>query len=202
MIFNLFLNFKIKEKMHCYLIDQHFYNLFQIIKENDIVEFIFYIHKIKEEEDQNVLNQVFSKNDAKEIIDEKGEMVKDYPPLIFLCIDEERYDYIQVLIFNQYPLDLVFDGKDIIEYLLLKCVNKTNEELESILRFVFCNPEIKNKMNLQKLQPILNINSYLKERIIKIYEQKDLTCQGCLEEQPNQMAHMDLGGCMYDEDYI
>ena len=24
-------------------------------------------------------------------------------------------------------------------------------------------------------------------------------CIGCLENQPNQLAHMDLGGCMYDE---
>lgn len=25
-----------------------------------------------------------------------------------------------------------------------------------------------------------------------------VTCIGCLEEQPNQLAHMEYGGCMYD----
>ena len=25
---------------------------------------------------------------------------------------------------------------------------------------------------------------------------KEITCWGCLENQPNQMAHMDYGGCM------
>jgi hypothetical protein len=25
-----------------------------------------------------------------------------------------------------------------------------------------------------------------------------LTCQGCIEEQPNQQAHMDVGGCLYE----
>ena len=24
-----------------------------------------------------------------------------------------------------------------------------------------------------------------------------ITCQGCLENQPNQQAHMDFGGCLY-----
>ena len=24
-----------------------------------------------------------------------------------------------------------------------------------------------------------------------------ITCRGCLEEQPGQMAHMDIGGCLY-----
>jgi len=26
-----------------------------------------------------------------------------------------------------------------------------------------------------------------------------ITCQGCLESQPNQQAHMDYGGCLYEE---
>jgi hypothetical protein len=25
----------------------------------------------------------------------------------------------------------------------------------------------------------------------------EITCQGCLEDQPNQLAHMDYGGCLY-----
>jgi len=28
-------------------------------------------------------------------------------------------------------------------------------------------------------------------------ELKNITCIGCLEDQPNQMAHMDVGGCLY-----
>ena len=24
-----------------------------------------------------------------------------------------------------------------------------------------------------------------------------ITCRGCLEDQPGQMAHMDIGGCLY-----
>jgi hypothetical protein len=28
------------------------------------------------------------------------------------------------------------------------------------------------------------------------------TCMGCFEEQPNQLAHMDYGGCLYQEDEI
>jgi len=27
----------------------------------------------------------------------------------------------------------------------------------------------------------------------------EITCTGCLEEQPNQQAHMGIGGCMYEE---
>ena len=24
------------------------------------------------------------------------------------------------------------------------------------------------------------------------------TCQGCIEKQPNQLAHVDIGGCLYE----
>ena len=27
----------------------------------------------------------------------------------------------------------------------------------------------------------------------------ETTCQGCLEDQPNQLAHMECGGCLYEE---
>jgi hypothetical protein len=27
---------------------------------------------------------------------------------------------------------------------------------------------------------------------------KTYTCQGCKENQPNQLAHMDYGGCLYE----
>ena len=28
---------------------------------------------------------------------------------------------------------------------------------------------------------------------------KNITCWGCRESQPNQLAHMDYGGCLYEE---
>ena len=30
-------------------------------------------------------------------------------------------------------------------------------------------------------------------------ELKDYICMGCLHNQPNQLAHMDIGGCLYQE---
>ena len=35
-----------------------------------------------------------------------------------------------------------------------------------------------------------------------IKETTTTTCIGCLQDQPNQLAHMDIGGCLYqDSDY-
>lgn len=28
-----------------------------------------------------------------------------------------------------------------------------------------------------------------------------ITCEGCLYDHPNQLAHMDYGGCLYDDKY-
>ena len=28
----------------------------------------------------------------------------------------------------------------------------------------------------------------------------NITCQGCIEDQPNQLAHMDYGGCLYSSE--
>ena len=36
-------------------------------------------------------------------------------------------------------------------------------------------------------------------KMLKGLNVSPVTCIGCLEEQPNQLAHMDYGGCMYDE---
>ena len=30
-------------------------------------------------------------------------------------------------------------------------------------------------------------------------EKKNISCNGCREGQPNQLAHMDIGGCLYTE---
>lgn len=29
---------------------------------------------------------------------------------------------------------------------------------------------------------------------------KTTTCKGCIENQPNQIAHMDVGGCLYEKE--
>jgi hypothetical protein len=60
----------------------------------------------------------------------------------------------------------------------------------------------------QDLEAILNVFDYDIDVIIphvkyyKInfanYKNPITTCVGCLEDQPNQQAHMDEGGCMYD----
>lgn len=39
-------------------------------------------------------------------------------------------------------------------------------------------------------------NSYLSEYNCKIAQE----CWGCVEDQPNQLAHMDLGGCLYNSE--
>jgi len=47
---------------------------------------------------------------------------------------------------------------------------------------------------------IINIlNNVIKKIQEKNQEINKITCQGCLEEQPNQQAHMDYGGCLYEE---
>ncbi len=45
----------------------------------------------------------------------------------------------------------------------------------------------------QILKEILDDLSSTKQRD----DENIITCQGCLENQPNQQAHMDFGGCLY-----
>lgn len=33
----------------------------------------------------------------------------------------------------------------------------------------------------------------------KVIDDDTITCVGCTENQPNQLAHMDIGGCMYND---
>ena len=37
------------------------------------------------------------------------------------------------------------------------------------------------------------------EYIIAAQNNPTVTCTGCLDDQPNQYAHMDIGGCLYEE---
>jgi|TARA_Y100000992_G_scaffold235892_1_gene166738 predicted nucleic acid-binding Zn ribbon protein len=30
--------------------------------------------------------------------------------------------------------------------------------------------------------------------------ERSINCQGCIQKQPNQLAHIDIGGCLYDSD--
>ena len=32
-----------------------------------------------------------------------------------------------------------------------------------------------------------------------VQEEREAKCWGCLEDQPNQLAHMDVDGCLYSE---
>ena len=43
-----------------------------------------------------------------------------------------------------------------------------------------------------------NVIKKLQEKNQEI-NNNEITCQGCLEEQANQQAHMDYGGCLYEE---
>ena len=40
-------------------------------------------------------------------------------------------------------------------------------------------------------------NPYLSQLEIHFNSIKFISCMGCLEDQPNQLAHMDPGGCLY-----
>ncbi len=44
--------------------------------------------------------------------------------------------------------------------------------------------------------PITVANGYLAQYGCSIKRE----CQGCKEDQPNQLAHMDRGGCLYDSE--
>ena len=39
-----------------------------------------------------------------------------------------------------------------------------------------------------------NLNGEIAYKKIRVQQTK---CRGCIEHQPNQMAHMDYGGCLY-----
>jgi hypothetical protein len=40
-----------------------------------------------------------------------------------------------------------------------------------------------------------------KEWLLNLEPTIPVLCVGCLENQPNQLAHMDYGGCLYTETY-
>ena len=42
-------------------------------------------------------------------------------------------------------------------------------------------------------------NLYDKKKIRRVESITKITCLGCLEDQPNQLAHMGYGGCLNDE---
>lgn len=66
---------------------------------------------------------------------------------------------------------------------------------DSISSLVYTFEKYLSKESLsQILKEILDDLSSRKERDD---ENIIITCQGCLENQPNQQAHMDLGGCLY-----
>jgi Ni,Fe-hydrogenase III component G len=58
----------------------------------------------------------------------------------------------------------------------------------------------------QALKAKSRITMKILEDVIKMLKNASpspITCIGCLENQPNQLAHMDYGGCLYDcEDVV
>ena len=60
--------------------------------------------------------------------------------------------------------------------------------------------EINNqKYKIDLLNMVLYDNKFNHKKYIRRLEQiTKITCLGCLEDQPNQLAHIGLGGCLYD----
>lgn len=62
---------------------------------------------------------------------------------------------------------------------------------------------IRNQISLFKdkvdIKFIINVLEDSVKMLKGLSSSSSVTCIGCLEEQPNQLAHMDYGGCMYDE---
>ena len=74
---------------------------------------------------------------------------------------------------------------------LLECMTINNrfyigEKKSKILHELYENyVNIINKINVET------------QIVVDEYSMKTKTCGGCINNQPNQMAHMDIGGCMY-----
>jgi hypothetical protein len=65
-------------------------------------------------------------------------------------------------------------------------IDEDKEELESIVNILDYDIDV--------------ITRFVKYSKINFTDLKNpiVTCVGCLEDQPNQQAHMDEGGCMYE----
>lgn len=56
-----------------------------------------------------------------------------------------------------------------------------------------------NSIELFKKHIPLEIIVCVIEELLYEYKSSLTTCRGCIENQANQQAHMDYGGCMFDD---
>jgi hypothetical protein len=66
-----------------------------------------------------------------------------------------------------------------------------------------CKASIWNNIEIFKryipLPDIIGILNDVRSRLTISSDTDVKECTGCLENQPNQQAHMDYGGCLYDD---
>jgi hypothetical protein len=58
---------------------------------------------------------------------------------------------------------------------------------------------VQNFRNYLSVHTVINVLQSIINDISNDDNNEEITCTGCLEGQPNQQAHMDIGGCMYEE---
>ena len=92
---------------------------------------------------------------------------------------------------------------------LLECMTINNrfyigEKKSKILHELYQNyVNIINKINVEKIElddwrpPPLNYPKLETQIVVDEYSIKTNKCIGCINNQPNQLAHMDIGGCLY-----
>ena len=77
-----------------------------------------------------------------------------------------------------------------------KSTSSSYNEILSELRAAF--PEIKYKVVIKKASKMWK---FRKEWVKNLEPTNPVTCLGCIEDQPNQLAHMDYGGCLYSDSF-
>ena len=64
--------------------------------------------------------------------------------------------------------------------------------------------ELMQEQNKCLMERIVLLESQMKDLNIRVYgvdmrkiKKAAVICMGCIERQPNQLAHMDVGGCLH-----
>lgn len=68
------------------------------------------------------------------------------------------------------------------------CFAKTLEEAYNVT--------LNQKLQYDWIHIVNSLNGEIAYKKIRV---KQIKCRGCIEQQPNQMAHMDYGGCLYSK---
>ena len=79
-----------------------------------------------------------------------------------------------------------------IEAIVISCTNESVTDIKSeVIR-------IDNIQGTDILESIQKELQQSEKQLVKIMSLKVVSkCWGCREDQPNQLAHMDYGGCLY-----